>query len=64
MRQNTAERQGRVLADLTASDFPLTRQYNVLPALAGRITDSGVGKLAGHSDVVTVSMDAELFLAL
>ena len=33
-------------------------------ALAGRITQGGVAKLAGHADVVTVSIDAELFLTL
>ena len=54
--------QDRILAKLTSGDFTLTFRYSVVAALAGRITASGVEKLRGHPDVITVSIDANIFL--
>ena len=63
-RQQVAAVQDRVLAKLSAADFTLTRQYSVVPALAGRITASGVEQLRGHPDVKTVSLNAPLLSPL
>ncbi len=54
--QNTAERQARVLAKLTESDFTLTRQFEISAALGGYVTRSGVGKLVAHPDVVSIGL--------
>lgn len=64
LQQNAAARQASVLAGLTASDFTLTNQYQSIHALAGRITASGSQKLTGHPDVVSVSIDGEVFATL
>lgn len=55
-RQHAPEVQDRVLAVLTENDFVLTRQFEISPALAGRITKSGMEKLAVHPDVVGIGM--------
>ncbi len=57
-RQNTAKVQGRVLSVLTENDFVLAIQYKISAALAGRITKSGMEKLAVHPDVVGINLDA------
>ena len=57
-------KQGRVLSALSASDFTLTRRYQAVPALAGRITASGAEKLAGHPDVVSIGIDGEVYASL
>ena len=56
-RQNTAEVQARVLSVLTENDFVLTVQFEISAALAGRITQSGLDKLAVHPDVVGIGID-------
>ena len=56
-RRQLAAVQDRILAKLTAADFTLTARYGFAPALAGRITESGVEKLRGHQDVIIVSID-------
>ncbi len=53
-RQHAPEVQARVLAVLTENDFVLTRQFEISPALGGRITKSGMEKLAVHPDVVGI----------
>lgn len=60
-RQNTAERQARVLSVLTDSDFTLIHQFEIAPALSGRISKSGVQKLASHPDVVDIALDVKVF---
>ena len=60
LRQNAAERQARVLAVLTPSDFTLIRQYEVAAALFGRVTLTGVQKLANHPDVVGVGINGRV----
>ena len=62
--QNAAARQERVLSALTPSDFILTRQYQAVPALAGRITASGAQKLADHPDVTSIGIDGEVHASL
>lgn len=61
-RQNAAERQARVLSALAPSDFTLTHQFEIAAALGGRITQSGVDKLATHPDVVAVDIDAGIVI--
>lgn len=56
-RRNAAERQERVLSVLTDSDFALTHRYELASAMTGRITASGVEKLATHPDVAGIGMD-------
>jgi subtilisin family serine protease len=62
--QNATARQERVLSALTPSDFTLTRQYQAVPALAGRITASGAQKLADHPDVTSIGSDGEVHASL
>jgi subtilisin family serine protease len=64
VQAETASRQTAILADLTSTDFDLTYQYSVMPALAGRITMSGVQKLDGRPDVLMVSLDGQAFVSL
>ena len=61
-RQNTAERQARVLSVLTASDFTSTREFDIVAGLFGRITLTGVEKLASHPDVVGIGIDRPVFI--
>ena len=61
-RRQLAAVQDRILAKLTPADFTLTVRFSVVAALAGRITESGVEKLRGHTDVKTVFIDFDLFL--
>ena len=56
-RQNSATRQARVLASLTASDFTLEKQLEISAALSGEITQSGLEKLAVHPDVVSIGLN-------
>ncbi len=56
VREVTAK-QDRVLSGVTASDFSLTHRYEAVPGLAGRITASGVQKLAAHPDIVSIGID-------
>ncbi len=56
MRQSTAERAARVLAELTEDDFVLIHQFEISAALGGNVTRSGVKKLAAHPDVVSVGL--------
>ena len=60
LMQNAAERQARVLAVLTPSDFTLIRQYEAAAGLFGRITLTGVQKLANHPDVVSVGINGSI----
>ena len=60
LQQNAAERQARVLAVLTPSDFTLIRQYEAAAALFGRVTLTGVQKLANHPDVVGVGINGQI----
>jgi subtilisin family serine protease len=62
--QDAAVKQQRVLSTLTASDFTLTRQYQAVPALAGRMTARGVEKLAAHPDVISIGIDGEVYASL
>ncbi|MCH8065509.1 MAG: dockerin type I repeat-containing protein [Chloroflexi bacterium] len=62
-RRQLAAVQDRVLEKLAPADFTLTARYSVAPALAGRITESGVEKLRGHPDVIIVSFDFPVFPA-
>ncbi len=55
-RQNAAERAARVLSVLTPSDFTLIHQFEISAALSGRLTESGLEKLATHPDVAAVGM--------
>ena len=59
VQENTAERQAGVLSALDGPDFTMVYKYSVVPALAGRITQSGVQKLDGHPDVVQVALDRQ-----
>ena len=61
-RQNTAERQARVLSVLTESDFTLIHQFDIVPVLHGLIAESGVEKLASHPDVVGISINFKVFI--
>lgn len=54
LRGITAERQARVLSALTADEFQVTWQYEVIPALAGMITATRVEKLRSHGDVLRI----------
>ena len=60
LQQNAAARQARVLAVLAPSDFTLIRQYEAAAALFGRVTLTGVQKLATHPDVVGVGINVRL----
>ena len=62
--QHAAAKQQRVLSVLSPSDFTLTRQYQAVPALAGRITARGVEKLAAHPDVISIGIDGEVYASL
>jgi len=62
--QDAAAKQKRVLSTLATSDFTLTRQYQAVPAIAGRITARGVEKLADHPDVVSIDIDGEVYASL
>lgn len=55
-RRTTDDLQTAVLSVLTEDDFVLTNQHKNSPALAGRITISGLEKLAVHPDVVGIGM--------
>ena len=57
--EHTAAVQASVLSVLTPADFTLTYQYPISPALTGRITQSGVQKLASHPDVRGVVLPVE-----
>jgi subtilisin family serine protease len=62
--QHAAAKQERVLAGLAPSDFTLTRQYQAVPALAGRITTRGAQKLAQDPDVVSIGIDGKVYASL
>ncbi|UCH86990.1 MAG: FG-GAP repeat protein [Dehalococcoidia bacterium] len=62
--QDAAAKQQRVLSVLSPSDFALTRQYQAVPALAGRMTGRGVEKLAAHPDVISITIDGEVYASL
>jgi subtilisin family serine protease len=64
LRSDVAIKQERVLSSLSAADFTLTHKYQVAPALAGRITASGVEKLAAHPDVIGIGPNLELHASL
>ncbi|MCH7580261.1 MAG: S8 family serine peptidase, partial [Chloroflexi bacterium] len=59
--ENTSARQAGVLATLGQDDFTLGHQYDVVAALVGGVTASGVAKLAGHPDVAAVHLNEEIF---
>ena len=61
-RQNAAERAASVLSVLTPSDFTLLHQFEISAALSGRLTESGLEKLANHPDVVAVGFNGGLFI--
>ncbi len=56
MRQYAADIQARVLSSVTPADFTLIYQFPLSPSLSGRITASGLTKLASHPDVVAIEM--------
>lgn len=56
-RQHAPEVQAGVLSVLNENDFVLTHQFEISAALAGRITQSGLAKLAVHPDVFGIGMD-------
>ncbi len=64
LKQNAAERQASVLADLAPADFTLGYQYSVIAALAGSLTASGVPVLDTHPDVLSVTLNREASLEL
>jgi subtilisin family serine protease len=47
------------LDDLAPTDFTLTHQYSIVPALVGRLTASGAKVLADHPDVQSVNLNRE-----
>ena len=53
-----------MLSVLTPSDLNLIHQFEISAALSGRITESGVAKLATHPDVVHVALDRKVFGSL
>ncbi len=56
MRKYSADTQARVLSAVTAGDFTLIYQFPLSPFLSGRITASGLKKLASHPDVVAIEL--------
>ncbi len=58
-KQHTAAVQASVLSVLTPDDFTLTYRYPISPALTGRITRSGVQRLATHPDVTAIELPAK-----
>ena len=57
-RQHAADIQATVLSILTENDFVLAIQYEISASLAGRVTRSGMEKLAVHPGVVGIGLDA------
>ncbi len=53
---NAAERQARVLAELSDKDFTLQHLLEATAALSGFLTKSGLDKLANHPDVTGIAM--------
>jgi len=49
--------QARVLSALAPGDFRPTHRYRHIPALAGRITRTGLAALSDHPDVVAIALD-------
>lgn len=56
MQQYTANIQDDVLSILTPSDFTLTYRFPLTPALTGRLTASGLKKLADDPDVELIQI--------
>ncbi len=54
LHSDVAVKQESFLSQVTDSDFVLTHKYQVVPGLAGRVTASGIEKLAAHPDVAIV----------
>lgn len=52
-----AATQAAVLRDLAPTDFRPSYRYRAIPALAGRLTAAGLGKLARHPAVRMVGLD-------
>lgn len=53
-----------VLARLTRADFTLTYRWSGVAGLAGRVSASGVAKLARDPDVLRVDLDVPIYAAL
>ncbi len=57
-RVMVAQIQDRVLSDMAPGEFTVAYRYRNFPALAGRVTAGGLGKLAMSPDVIAVGPDA------
>jgi subtilisin family serine protease len=57
MRKAVAKAQGAVLGRLYASDYSARRTYQTIPALAGRVTQTGLAKLVADPTVVKIDLD-------
>ena len=60
LKQEVAEKQASVLADLAPAEFTVSRQYDAVPAIAGAVSAAGLAKLARHPDVASVEIDGKL----
>lgn len=64
LHSDVAVKQESFLSQVTDSDFVLTHKYQVVPGLAGRVTASGIEKLAAHPDVASVGPNLEMHALL
>ena len=57
VRRQVASEQDAVLSSLEPSDFKLRLRYEAVPALAGLVTASGLGKLVADVNVRRIDLD-------
>lgn len=57
LRDEIARLQDQVLASVDASDFNVVYRYEAVPALTGRVTETGLAKLIASANVVRIDLD-------
>jgi hypothetical protein len=64
MQTSTQTAQAAVLAEVNKSEFDVTTQYQVMPALAGRLTAGGAATLDCQPNVLSVGPNRPLYADL
>jgi hypothetical protein len=57
VKQEIAQLQDQVLSTLDSQDFQGKQRYQAIPALAGKVTKTGLAKLVAHPNVVKIDLD-------
>jgi len=57
LNSEIASLQGQVLSVLDTSEYRERYQYQSIPALAGRLTETGLAKLIANPNVVRIDLD-------